>query len=469
MPTAEQNLRAALEQVEAHAADQVADLGAYVRIPSVSTSSEHRADIDAAADWTAARLKRAGFPEVQVLPTAGHPVVVGRWHPHPELPTVVVYGHYDVQPPEPLELWNSPPFEPDVRDGKLYARGASDDKGGVLTALRAVEACVRAAGAPPLNLTFLVEGEEEIGSPNLSAFLEANRELLAGDLAISADGGIYGVGVPSLTVGTRGLVSAEIRVKGAAADLHSGSYGGAVANPIMALSRILAGLQDPQGHVLVEGFHEGVETVDPAVRSAIAQTPGDPDEELKTLGLDGWWGDPDYSPLERRSVRPTLEINGITGGYQGPGVKTVLPSEASAKITCRLAGAQDPWRVYEALERHVLAATPPGVSVSIKRGAGIARPYQMPVDLPVLAIAGRCMSETFGLDAFFEWGGGTVPVAEQFRSVLGMWCLYFAFGEPDNQLHAPNEFFRLETMRKGTEATVRLLYALAGDPGAVRG
>ncbi len=464
-----ENLRAALEQVEAHVADQAADLGAYVRIASVSTSTENRADIDAAAQWTAQRLQRAGFPDVRVMPTAGYPVVVARWHEGPQRPTIVVYGHYDVQPPEPLELWRSAPFEPDVRDGKLYARGASDDKGGVLTALRAVEACVRAAGTPPVNLTFLIEGEEEIGSPNLSAFLEANKELLAGDLAISADGGIYGVGIPSLTVGTRGLVSAEIRVKGANADLHSGSFGGAVANPIMALSRILASLQDPQGRILVEGFHEGVETVDPAVRSEIAKTPGDLGDELKTLGLTSWWGDPDYTPLERRAVRPTLEINGITGGYQGPGVKTVLPSEAAAKITCRLAGAQDPWRVYDALERHVLAATPLGVTVSIKRGAGIARPYQMPVDLPVLEIAGRCMTEVFGLETFFEWSGGTVPVAEQFRSILGMWCLYFAFGEPDNQLHAPNEFYRLDTMRKGTEATVRLLYALAENPQAVRG
>ena len=467
--SSDENLRAALEQVEAHLADQVADLSAYVRIPSVSTQTERRADIDAAADWTAARLSRAGFPEVQVMPTAGYPVVVARWHVSPELPTVVFYGHYDVQPPEPLELWESPPFEPEVRDGKLFGRGASDDKGAVLSAVRAVEACARAAGKPPVNLTFLIEGEEEIGSPSLSAFLEANRELLAGDLAVSADGGIYGVGIPSLTVGTRGLVSAEIRVKGAAADLHSGSYGGAVANPIMALSRILASLQDPQGRILVDGFHEGVETVDPAVRSAIAQTPGDLAEELKTLELDDWWGDPDYTPLERRSVRPTFEVNGITGGYQGPGVKTVLPSEAVAKVTCRLAGAQDPWRVYAALERHVLAATPPGVTVTIKRGAGIARPYQMPVDLPILEIAGRSMTEVYGLDTFFEWSGGTVPVAEQFRSILGMWCLYFAFQEPDNQLHAPNEFFRLEAMRKGTEATVRLLHALAANPEAVLG
>lgn len=434
-----------------------------MRIASVSTTPQHRTAIDDAAAWTAQRLESAGFPDVRLLPTAGHPVVVARWHVAPELPTVVFYGHYDVQPPEPLELWDSAPFEPELRDGKLFGRGASDDKGGVLTAIRAVEACVSAAGAPPVNLTFMIEGEEEIGSPNLQPFLEANRELLAGDLAISADGGIYGVGIPSLTVGTRGLVGAEIKVKGASSDLHSGSYGGAVANPIMALSRILAGLQDPQGRILVAGFHQGAESVDPAVRKALAEVPGDPDEELTGLGLDGWWGDPDYTPLERRSVRPTLEINGITGGYQGPGTKTVLPSEATAKITCRLVGSQDPQTVFDALERHVLAATPPGVTVTITRGKGVAKPYQMPVDHPVLALANRAMSETFGQEAFLEWSGGTVPVAEQFKSVLDMWCLYFAFGEPDNNLHAPNEFFRLDTMRKGTEATVRLLYALAEE------
>lgn len=469
MSTSEQYLNAALARVDSAAAEQADDLGAYVRIASVSTSGAHRADIDAAAAWTAERLKRAGFPDVRVLPTAGHSVVVGRWHFDPAVPTVVVYGHYDVQPPEPLELWHSPPFEPNVRDGKLFARGASDDKGGVLVAIRAIEACAGAAGTPPVNVTFLIEGEEEIGSPNLKPFLESNRELLAGDLAISADGGIFGVGIPSLTVGTRGLVGAEIKVKGAASDLHSGTYGGAVANPIMALARILAGLQDASGRVLIEGFYRGVESVDPAVREAIAAVPSDPEAELKALGLKEWWGDSEYTPLERRSVRPTLEINGITGGYQGPGVKTVLPSEASAKVTCRLAGEQDPYEVFTALERHVMASVPPGVSVTIERGAGVARPYQMPVDHPVLALAGRSMRETFGSEPFLEWHGGTVPVAEQFWSVLGMWCLYFAFGEPDNQLHAPNEFFRLETMRLGTAATVRLLYALASSPEAVRG
>ncbi|NLG08141.1 MAG: dipeptidase [Deinococcales bacterium] len=459
-------LRAALDAVEARSPRYADDLAAYVRIPSVSTDAAHAPDVEAAARWTAERLTRAGFPDVRVMPTGGHPVVVARWHHDPSAPTVVVYGHYDVQPPEPLELWDTPPFEPQVKDGKLYGRGASDDKAGVLTAIQAVEATAAAGGVPPVNVTFLIEGEEEVGSPNLLPFLEANRELLEADLAISADGGIFGVGVPSLTVGSRGLAGVEIRVRGANADLHSGMYGGAVANPLMALSRILASMQDEEGRVLVEGFYDGIPELTPAERAAIEAVPAEGDE-LAQLGLTEWWGDPAYSARERRLVRPTLEVNGMWGGYQGPGIKTVLPSEAHAKVTCRLVAGQEPDDVAAKLKAHVERVAPRGVSVSVTPLAGKARAYQMPLDLPVLELAADAMEGVFGKRPFPVWTGGTVPVAEQFQSVLGIWCLYFAFGEPDNGLHAPNEFFRLSTLKQGTEATVRLLYGLAGDPGAL--
>lgn len=468
MPNAQNTAEAAaLEAVRQRTSLYVDDLSAFVKIPSVSTDASYKDDVLAAADWVAARLKRAGFPEAQVMPTAGYPVVVGRWHAAPGAPTVIVYGHYDVQPPEPLELWQSPPFQPELRDGKLYGRGASDDKAGVLTAIQAVEAAASATGAPPINVTFLIEGEEEIGSPNLVAFLEQQRELLAADLAISADGGIHDVGVPSLTVGSRGLTGVEVTVTGANADLHSGMYGGAVANPLMALAHILSSLQSPDGVVTVEGFYDGIADLTQEQRAAIAAVPADRDE-LTQLGLGGWWGDPAYDAAERRLVRPTLEVNGMWGGYQGSGIKTVLPSQAHAKITCRLVEGQDPDDVAAKLTAAIEQAAPAGVSVEVKQLAGKARAYQMPLDLPILQVAGEALEATYGRAPFPVWTGGTVPVAEQFGSVMGIWCLYYAFGEPDNGLHAPNEFFRVSSLTQGTEATVRLLFAMARNPEAVR-
>lgn len=454
-----QAVEEAVKSAKAGAARNAEELMEFVRVPSVSTAPEHRHDIDEAARWLAARFERAGVPDVRVLPTKGHPVVVARWHHAENAPTVIIYGHYDVQPPEPLELWNSQPFVPEVRDGRIYGRGASDDKGGVMIALHAVEASAAASGAPPVNVTFLIEGEEEIGSPNLAPFLAENAALLAADLAISADGGIFGVGIPSVTVGSRGLAGVEVSVTGANADLHSGMYGGAVANPIMALARILASMQDADGRVLVDGFFDGIPELSDELRAAIGSVPRE--GAAADLGLDGWWGDPAYTPAERRVARPTLEINGMWGGYQGGGIKTVLPKEAHAKITCRLVVGQDPDKVVAALTEHIRNHTPAGVKVSVKPLAGKGRAYLMPLDHPVLAIAGEAMQAAYGARPFPVFTGGTVPVAEQFGSVLGMWCLYFAFGEPDNGLHAPNEFFRLSAMEKGTEATVRLLYALA--------
>jgi acetylornithine deacetylase/succinyl-diaminopimelate desuccinylase-like protein len=454
-------LRAALDAVEAHAPTYADDLAAFVRIPSVSTSPEHRADITAAAAWVAARLQRTGFPEVRTIETPGNPVVVGRWSVDAALPTVVIYGHYDVQPPEPLELWTSPPFEPAVRDGRLYGRGAADDKGGVLTAIQAVQAWVEAAGRPPVNVTLIIEGEEEIGSPHLPGVLREHSELLAGDLAISADGGMYSADQPSLTVGTRGLAGCQIDVVGAASDLHSGMYGGVVPNALEGLAQILAAMRDDHGRIAVPGFYDGVQEPSQAVRDALAALPAGMREEPSAVGLTTWIGEEGYSPLERRWVRPTFEINGMWGGYQGEGVKTVLPNAAHAKITCRLVEGQDPDHVLDAIEAYVTSLTPAGLQVRVTRLAGKARAYQMPVDHPSLPIAARCLEDVYGKEPVLVWVGGTVPVTSDFRSILGMWCLYFAFGEPDNSIHAPNEFFRIETIRRGTLATVRLLQAIA--------
>ena len=458
---------AALEAARARADSYVEELAEFVRIPSVSTDAQHVPDMSAAAQWLAQRVRRAGVPDVQIMPTEGHPVVVGRWHAAPGAPTVIIYGHYDVQPPEPLELWQSPPFEPEIREGKLYGRGASDDKAGVLTAVYAVEAAAAATGAPPINVTFLFEGEEEVGSPNLVPFIRQHKDLFAADLAISADGGIFGVGVPSLTVGSRGLTGVEVKVTGANADLHSGMYGGAVANPIMALSHIISSLQGEDGVVKVAGFYDGIPELSADERSAIGAVP-QVEGELEGLGLREWWGDAAFTPEERRVVRPTLEVNGMWGGYQGAGIKTVLPSQAFAKITCRLVRGQDPADVATKVARHIENAAPDGVTVEVRQLPGNGRAYQMPLDLDVLRLAGQAMERTFGRRPFPVWTGGTVPVAEQFVSELGVWCLYFAFGEPDNGLHAPNEFYRLKTLHQGVEATVRLFFGLAADPGAVQ-
>ena len=459
-------LDAALSHVATAADSYAADLADFVTVPSVSTVAEHRADIDAAAAWVAARLRRAGLDDVLTLPTAGHPVVVGRLTVSPDARTVIIYGHYDVQPPEPLELWDSPPFEPEVRGDKLYGRGACDDKAGVLIAIQAVEAYLKSGSKPPVNVTFLIEGEEEIGSPNLQRFISDNTELLKADLAISADGGIYAPGVPSVTVGSRGLAGAQLKVTGANADLHSGMYGGAVANPLMALSRILASMQDPDGRVLVDGFYDGIPPLDASVREQLEAVPDDDSGDLHKLGLRQWWGDPAYTARERRNVRPTLEVNGMWGGFQGAGIKTVLPREAYAKITCRLVVGQDPQDILEKLRRHVEKVTPPGVEVGFEPLPGSGWAYQMPVDHAALAVASDSLEAVYGRPAFPVWTGGTVPVAEQFQRLLGVWCLYFAFGEPDTNIHAPNEFFRVPSIRLGTEATVRLLTGLAANQAA---
>ncbi len=460
------SLARALGVVADRADSYAGDLLDFVRIPSVSTDPASKPDVLAGARWTEERLRRAGVQDVRTLPTSGHPVVVGRLHHDPTKPTVIVYAHYDVQPPEPLELWTSPPFEPEVRDGKLYGRGSCDDKAGVLTVVQAIEAFLASGEMPPVNVTFLFEGEEEIGSPNLAPVLREHADLLRADLAICADGGIAGVGIPSVTVGSRGLVGAELLVEGASTDLHSGSYGGAVANPITALARIIASFHDEHGRVVVEGFEDGVPPLTAELRQAVTGQPNDEQAELDKLGLDEWWGDPDYTPAERRAVRPTLEVNGVGGGYQGPGVKTVLPNRALAKITCRLVVGQEPSRVFEALQRHIARHTPAGVKATLNTIPGNGRAYQMPLDHPALAVASEAMEAVFGRTPFPVWTGGTVPVAEQFQSVMGIWCLYFAFSEPDNGPHAPDEFYRVSMLRQGTEATVRLLAGLADRPDA---
>jgi acetylornithine deacetylase/succinyl-diaminopimelate desuccinylase-like protein len=452
-----------------HRERHLLELQAFLRIPSVSALPAHRQDITRAAEWLAERLRAVGVPEVRILPTSGSPVVFGSWVARAGLPTILLYGHYDVQPVDPVALWHTPPFEPAVRDGRLVARGASDDKGSLFIPLAALEALRDAAGGPPVNVKFLFEGEEEIGSPNLAPFLHEHGELLAADVTVSADGGQWDVETPSLTLGNRGLAGLQVDLRGAGTDLHSGTYGGAVANPIHALASLLAGMHDAEGRVTVEGFYDAVRTLSAAERRELARVPFDEAALRKDLGVSELVGEPDYAPLERTWIRPTLEVNGIWGGFQGDGSKTVLPNEAHAKITCRLVPDQDPDRIADAVEQHIRRHTPAGVTAAITRSKGKARPYLMPAAHPGLAAAAKALRAAYGKEPVQVRLGGTLPVADLVKRELGTWLVFFAFGEPDNLVHAPNEFLRLQTFDRGTRAYVRFFDELSrAQPAALR-
>lgn len=452
-----------------HRERHLGELQAFLRIPSVSALPSHRPDIARAAEWLADRLRAAGVPEVRVMPTNGNPVVYGAWPARTGSPTVLLYGHYDVQPVDPVALWQTPPFEPAVRDGRLVARGASDDKGSLFIPLAALEAVRDVAGQAPLNLKFLFEGEEEVGSPNLAPFLHEHRKLLAADVTVSADGGQWDVETPALTLGNRGLAGLQIDLRGAATDLHSGTYGGAVANPIHALAELLAGMHDAQGRVAVEGFYDSVQTLTPAERQELARVPFDEAAFRKALGVAELVGEPEYTPLERTWIRPTLEVNGMWGGFQGDGNKTVLPNEAHAKITCRLVPDQEPDRIADAVERHVRRHAPRGVTLTVTRFRGKARPYLMPAGHPGLAAAAQALRAVYGREPVRVRLGGTLPVADLVKEALGTWLIFFAFGEPDNLVHAPNEFLRLQTFDRGTRAYVRFFEELGkADPAGLR-
>jgi acetylornithine deacetylase/succinyl-diaminopimelate desuccinylase-like protein len=452
-----------------HRERHLAELQDFLRIPSVSALPAHRMDVTRAAEWLAARLGTAGVPDVRIMATDGNPVVYGEWPARTGAPTILLYGHYDVQPVDPVALWHTPPFEPAVREGRLVARGASDDKGSLFIPLAALEAIRSVAGAPPLNIKFLFEGEEETGSPNLAPFLDAQRELLRADVTVSADGGQWDEDTPSLALGNRGLTGLQIDLRGAATDLHSGTYGGAVANPIHALAELLAGMHSADGRVTVEGFYDPVRTLTPAERQELARVPFDEAAFKRSLGVAELVGEADFTPLERTWIRPTLEVNGIWGGFQGAGTKTVLPNEAHAKITCRLVPDQDPDRIAEALERHLRRHAPAGVTLTITRSKGKSRPYLMAADHPALAAAAAALQAAYGRPPVRVRVGGTLPVADLVKRTLGTWLVFFAFGEPDNLVHAPNEFLRLQTFDRGTRAYVRFFDALGNTaPAALR-
>ena len=427
----------------------------YLSLPT------HAADVQRAAQWVADRLTIAGLEHVQILATGGHPVVYGEWLHVPEKPTVLIYGHFDTQPVDPLELWMYPPFAPTIIEDRVYARGASDDKGNMFTPILGVEALLKTEGTLPVNVKFFLEGQEEIGSPQLPAFIAKHRDLLACDLVLSSDGGQYSEDQPSLMLSAKGLAAVQIDVRGPKGDLHSGLYGGAVPNPIHALVALLASLRSPEGKILVEGFYDFVLPLSDADRAAIAALPFDSHHYQEKVGVTALLAEPGYTSQEHLAARPTLEINGIWGGFQGEGVKTVLPAEAHAKITCRLVVDQHPATIVELIARHVEKHTPPGVQVTVRPLPGTAQPYLISADHWGNRAATDAPEELYGKAPYHRRTGGSIPVCELFLTHLGAYTVGFAFGLEDEQIHAPNEFYRLSSFRRGPIAYCKMLHRLA--------
>lgn len=442
-----------------HREQHLNELSELLRIPSISALSDHKADVKKAAEWIAESLRRAGLEGVEVHPTAGHPIVYAEHLHAPGKPTVLVYGHYDVQPVDPLNLWETPPFEPSIRNGKLYARGATDDKGQVFMHIKAVEAILKQEKELPVNIKFCIEGEEEVTSPNLPIFLKDNQEKLAADLVLISDTALMAPGKPAICTGLRGLCSLEVSVFTANTDLHSGSFGGGVPNALHALVSLLATLHDDQGRVAVEGFYKGVPELTPMIREEFAKQQFDEEKLRQDLGLTALYGEEGYTFVERVGARPTLELNGVYGGFQGEGSKTVIPKEAHAKITCRLVGEQDPQDMLDKIERHLHEHLQEGATIKIVQ-IEKARAFEIDPSEPLLQKAADAYEKTYGTRALFTKDGGSIPIVETLSRVLSAPAVMMGFGLPDENLHAPNEHFNLENFDKGLLTIVEYLKSL---------
>lgn len=426
-----------------------------LRIPSVSADPAYAGDVRRTAEAVADHLRRIGIENVEVVPTAGHPIVYGDKIIDPAKPTVMVYGHYDVQPPDPLELWESPPFEPVIKktdihpDGAIFARGSCDDKGQMFMHVKAVEAML-AANALPCNVKFMIEGEEEVGSAHLGDFLRTQRERLSCDVILISDTSIIANDTPSITTGLRGLSYLEVEVVGASRDLHSGVYGGAVANPINVLCEMIANMMDENRHITIPGFYDDVLEVSPDERAEMNKAPFSLDQYKKSLGIAEIRGEAGYTTLERTSIRPTLDVNGIWGGYIGEGAKTVLPSKAFAKISMRLVPNQDPDRITELFTQYFLQAAPPEVKVAVHPHHG-GKPVVTPTDTPEYQAAHQAMKASFGQDPIPKREGGSIPIVALFEEILGVKSVLMGFGLDSDALHSPNEHYGLFNYYKGIE------------------
>ncbi|WP_028549426.1 dipeptidase [Paenibacillus sp. UNC451MF] len=420
----------------------------FVRIPSISASTEHKPDMTRAAEWLAEALRKAGLENVEVLPTAGHPVVYGDWLHAPGQPTALIYGHYDVQPADPLNQWDTPPFEPVIRDNKLYGRGATDDKAQLYTHVKTVEAFLQTSGKLPVNVKFCIEGEEEIASPSLPAFLQDQAERLKADAIVISDGPMHDEGIPSICYGLRGLCGFQLDIQGPKNDLHSGLYGGGVANPAIALVQLLSSMRANDGHITIEGFYDGVNELSEAERAAFRALHFDDAKQAKDLAVPELTGEEGFSFLERTTARPTLEINGIFGGYQGEGLKPIVPSTAGAKISCRLVDNQEPDQVMKRIEAHIEKHKPAGVTVKVQQ-THRGKPFYISPEHPYIQAAARAYESGFGTAPVYIRSGGSIPIVEVFSRVLGAPVVMMDFGLPGENMHGPNEHFHLENFDKG--------------------
>ena len=442
-----------LSFVESNKERYLAQLKELLAIPSVSSQSTHNADTRRCAEWVATEMRTIGMNNVQIFETPGHPIVYSEWMGAPGKPTVLFYGHYDVQPVDPLNLWTSPPFEATIRGENLYARGSADDKGQIFIHFKSIEAYMKNQGKLPVNIKMLIEGEEEVGSANLDNFVKEHKELLKGDLVLISDSSMFAKGIPSVCYGLRGLAYMEVEVTGPNTDLHSGSFGGSLHNPIQALSEMIASLHDKNGKITVKGFYNDVRPLSKVERAAFKKLPWNDKKYAKGLGLKQLYGEKGFTTLERLWARPTLECNGIWGGYTGEGAKTVLPAKAFAKISMRIVPDQDSTKIAKLFENHMKKIAPKTVQVKVTALHG-GEPAITPIKSPGVQAAVAALEKGFGKKPLYQREGGSIPIVVQFKKLLGLDTVLLGFGLPDENAHAPNEYINLDNFFGGIRTSV---------------
>jgi acetylornithine deacetylase/succinyl-diaminopimelate desuccinylase-like protein len=449
-----------IDFINTHRDRYVSELKQYLAIPSISALPAHDDDVRRCAQWTADEMTRIGLENVRQAQTSGHPIVYGDWLHAAGAPTILFYGHYDVQPVDPVDLWESPPFEATVRDGEIYARGAADDKGQVFMHLKAIEAHLKQAGTLPVNIKLLIEGEEEVGSVNLDNFIRENKALLSADVVVISDSAMFDRGVPSICYSLRGLVYFQIDLRGTKSDLHSGSFGGAVANPAFVLAQVLAQMKDRGGRIRIPGFYDDVVALTDDERNEWKRLPFNETKYKKDLGAPRLYGETGYTTLERVWARPTFEVNGILGGFTGEGAKTVIPAVAMAKVSMRLVPNQDPDKIAKLFEDHLKKIAPKTVELKITRMHG-GKPWMAAFDNKFVQAAGRAIEQGFGTRPVFNREGGSIPVVSTFQEVLGLPSVLFGVGLPDENSHAPNEKLDLGNFHNGVISAAYLYEEIA--------
>ncbi len=426
---------------------RLSDLFALLKFPSVSAKSEHKPDLVACAGWLKQHLAGIGF-RAKVMPTGGHPVVYAQYLVDKKAPTVLYYGHYDVQPPEPLELWNSAPFKPEIRSGYIYARGSTDDKGQTFAQIKGLEAVIKATGTLPVNVKLLIEGEEETHSANLPKFIRKNKKMLAADVVVVSDTAQFSRTLPAVTIGLRGIASVEVFVYGPDRDVHSGSFGGAITNPVNALCAMVGSLHDKDSHVTIPGFYKGVKPIGKLMKQQLARLPFKAGPYQKSLKVPALGGEKGFTTMERTWLRPTCDVNGITGGYQGEGAKTIIPSMASCKITMRLVPGQEPKDICNKIEKYLKRIAPKSVRVKVDKHGG-AEACLVPPNSPWLAAANDALKAGFGVEPVYMLEGGSIPIVNDFKAILKLDTLLIGFGQADDNIHSPNERFRVRDFERG--------------------